>query len=76
MDQRDNFLAEFIRLEGRGNFASQIACAGCEEPSPEYRCRDCFGGDLYYVVFLLSTLSHPLSFYTSIGTVFSLTVFR
>ncbi|THU91454.1 hypothetical protein K435DRAFT_820836 [Dendrothele bispora CBS 962.96] len=47
---RDEYLAEFIRLEGRGDFDSEC-CPFCksgdlEEHPVLYRCLDCFGGDL------------------------------
>lgn len=32
-------------LDGRGRF--QSSCAGCREPSPAYRCKDCTHGPLW-----------------------------
>ncbi|KAG2029310.1 hypothetical protein BDR03DRAFT_881153 [Suillus americanus] len=49
MDDRDHFLLEFLRLEGRGDFLHQEACrgsAGCMN-APEFRCEDCLGTELY-----------------------------
>jgi hypothetical protein len=61
-DCRDEYLDEFIRLEGRGDF-NQEHCPSCKraansspfqdlfDPQPELgiptiRCKDCFGGEL------------------------------
>lgn len=49
----DVFLLELLRLEGRGDYRS-THCRHClqgmldEHPpaQPEYRCRDCFSGEL------------------------------
>lgn len=40
---REDFLAEFIRLEGRGAFIDSLVCHSCyaEGADPEYRCIDC-----------------------------------
>lgn len=44
----DVFLKEFLRLEGRGDFAQQDTCLFCsEDAAAEYRCQDCFGGAMY-----------------------------
>jgi hypothetical protein len=61
-DCRDEYLDEFVRSEGRGNF-TQEHCPSCKRagssnlfqgiinPEPELgiptiRCKDCFGGEL------------------------------
>jgi hypothetical protein len=38
------FLDEMIRLEGRGDFGTQVVCPQCTSKSdfPEFRCEDCF----------------------------------
>ncbi|KAG1833671.1 hypothetical protein DFJ58DRAFT_869463 [Suillus subalutaceus] len=49
LHEHENYLLEFIRLEGRGDYASRETCQGhseCES-EPGYRCRDCFGTELY-----------------------------
>ncbi|KAF9545568.1 hypothetical protein CPC08DRAFT_769836 [Agrocybe pediades] len=47
----DEYVAEFLRLEGRGDAATQSVCAGadCSTPMEKYgfRCRDCFSFQLY-----------------------------
>lgn len=47
-DDRDIVLAEFLRLDGRGDYADQTTCACCESETeqPCYRCEDCVGGEL------------------------------
>ncbi|KAF7970361.1 hypothetical protein HWV62_24272 [Athelia sp. TMB] len=43
----DIFLKEILRLEGRGDYAQDKTCFFCNEGAPEYRCENCFGGELY-----------------------------
>ncbi|KAJ7120481.1 hypothetical protein C8R43DRAFT_1136866 [Mycena crocata] len=43
---RDEFLQEFIRLEGVGD-ANEQECPGCCIAKPTVRCQDCFGDVLY-----------------------------
>ncbi|KAF7968772.1 hypothetical protein HWV62_29344 [Athelia sp. TMB] len=43
----DLFLTEILRLEGRGDFINDTLCPFCSLRAAEYRCRDCFGGQLY-----------------------------
>lgn len=42
---RDEYLAEFLRLEGRGDYTEDY-CTSCpvgsQAATPKYRCRDCF----------------------------------
>lgn len=47
--ERDTFLLELLRLDGRGDYVSQYLCRGCAEcPLPPlYRCKDCFSTELY-----------------------------
>ena len=49
-DMMDTFLDEFIRQEGRGDFAETNACVKCfnglESPVDLYRCVDCFSNRL------------------------------
>ncbi|KAG2123716.1 hypothetical protein BD769DRAFT_1628906 [Suillus cothurnatus] len=49
LDEREKYLLELIRLEGRGDYASRETCQGHSEctSEPAYRCRDCFGTELY-----------------------------
>jgi hypothetical protein len=44
----DEYLAEFLRLEGRGVVAQNFcpACPGERAANPEYRCSDCLHPDL------------------------------
>ncbi|KAG1720834.1 hypothetical protein EDB19DRAFT_1898407 [Suillus lakei] len=51
---RDLFLREMIHLEGRCSQASAQSCLGCNCPSPEYRCDDCLGSELYCSSCILS----------------------
>jgi hypothetical protein len=46
IDDRDFYLQEFIRLDGRGDLAVGNACRLCGLTSPDIRCEDCFGGEL------------------------------
>jgi hypothetical protein len=41
----DDYLAELLRLEGRGD-AFKDYCPQCTTGSADYRCMDCFGTDL------------------------------
>ncbi|KAF7974583.1 hypothetical protein HWV62_11966, partial [Athelia sp. TMB] len=44
----DLFLKEILRLEGRGDYIDQKICPFCPDDTlAEYRCRDCFSGELY-----------------------------
>lgn len=47
--ERDKFLKEFIRLEGRGDATLYQACQGLPGclNAPVVRCRDCEGSQLY-----------------------------
>ncbi|KAG1858459.1 hypothetical protein DFJ58DRAFT_715870 [Suillus subalutaceus] len=49
VNDREKFLLELIRLEGCGHYATQEACRRHHECTfePEYRCKDCFGTELY-----------------------------
>ncbi|KAJ7738811.1 hypothetical protein B0H16DRAFT_1465657 [Mycena metata] len=40
--KRDQYADGLIQREGRGPWWSQ-GCAGCDAPSPTWRCEDCFG---------------------------------
>ncbi|KAJ6587763.1 hypothetical protein B0H10DRAFT_2233949 [Mycena sp. CBHHK59/15] len=46
---RSDFLDEFLRLEGRGDYQDQEICAGerCHNFRPQYRCKDCMSLCLY-----------------------------
>ncbi|KAJ7891640.1 hypothetical protein B0H14DRAFT_2560696 [Mycena olivaceomarginata] len=41
-DDREDFLDELLRHDGRGDYIAQALCAaGCQTPNPVYRCSDC-----------------------------------
>ncbi|KAJ6609627.1 hypothetical protein B0H10DRAFT_2297035 [Mycena sp. CBHHK59/15] len=46
---REDFLDELIRHDGRGEYIDQTVCAGegCETTDAPFRCIDCFHGRLY-----------------------------
>ncbi|KAJ7212388.1 hypothetical protein B0H12DRAFT_1079444 [Mycena haematopus] len=48
-EDREEFLDELLRNDGRGDYIHQTACAGlrCEAREPVYRCCDCFHPCLY-----------------------------
>jgi hypothetical protein len=46
MKERDTFLQELIRLEGRGNRDLWSHCRLCSQPAT-MRCEDCFGGEMF-----------------------------
>ncbi|KIK42376.1 hypothetical protein CY34DRAFT_83691, partial [Suillus luteus UH-Slu-Lm8-n1] len=41
------FLLELLRHEGRGDYANLCICQACHLALPEYRCIDCFSGELF-----------------------------
>ncbi|KAJ7608898.1 hypothetical protein DFH06DRAFT_929636, partial [Mycena polygramma] len=43
---RDEYLEELIRLDGRGEFENEN-CPSCHSKKAEFRCRMCFGQQLY-----------------------------
>ncbi|KAH7906698.1 hypothetical protein BJ138DRAFT_1219360 [Hygrophoropsis aurantiaca] len=45
--ERDDFLQELLRSEGRGDYAEHLPCHSCPEAQPTFRCEDCFGRNLY-----------------------------
>ncbi|KAG1729676.1 uncharacterized protein EDB91DRAFT_1085702 [Suillus paluster] len=49
LKEREAYLLELLRLEGRGDYMFTEVCLGSSECNgcPEYRCRDCFGTALY-----------------------------
>jgi hypothetical protein len=46
MKEIETFLDEFVRLDGRGEMATD-RCRRCKKRKPEYRCRDCFSIELF-----------------------------
>jgi hypothetical protein len=56
LDEREKYLLELIRLEGRGDYASRETCQGHSEctSEPAYRCQDCFGTELYCQVCIIN----------------------
>ncbi|KAG0698889.1 hypothetical protein DFH29DRAFT_1016887 [Suillus ampliporus] len=53
---RGLFLREIIHLEGRCNKVGAQCCSECDCPTPEYRCRDCLGSELYCSACILISL--------------------
>ncbi|KAG2148930.1 hypothetical protein DEU56DRAFT_729907 [Suillus clintonianus] len=49
LHERETYLLELIRLEGRGDYAFRKTCQGHNEcaSEPAYCCQDCFGTELY-----------------------------
>ncbi|KAF8132456.1 hypothetical protein EV363DRAFT_1163307 [Boletus edulis] len=47
LDDRELFLQELIRLEGRGDQGLDGECGACKSATACYRCSDCFGGVMY-----------------------------
>lgn len=46
-DERDLYLRELLRLDGRADLRDS-PCTLCNiAGGPEYRCEDCFGGELF-----------------------------
>ncbi|KAG1797171.1 hypothetical protein EV424DRAFT_1592838 [Suillus variegatus] len=47
--ERETFLLELLRLDGRGDYIFDQVCEGRDgcQGYPDYRCRDCFGTALY-----------------------------
>lgn len=45
LSHRDEFLEEFLRLEGRGDYIDEM-CAICLKESGVYRCQSCMGKQL------------------------------
>ncbi|KAF8065143.1 hypothetical protein FPV67DRAFT_1419520 [Lyophyllum atratum] len=52
---RDQYLAEFLRLEGRGGHPDTCPRHSGEECHASYRCIDCFGGELLCQPCMVST---------------------
>ncbi|KAJ6470678.1 hypothetical protein C8R47DRAFT_1222567 [Mycena vitilis] len=48
-DDRETFLDELVRLDGRVEASSQISCGteGCKSTDFPFRCLDCFGSSLF-----------------------------
>ncbi|KAG1788563.1 uncharacterized protein HD556DRAFT_1447773 [Suillus plorans] len=47
MNDRDMFLLELLRHEGRGNHTGATICWNCHLDVPQFRCTDCLGTELY-----------------------------
>lgn len=45
LQDREVYLQEMLRLEGRGEFST--SCLSCGTSNPTYMCKDCFGQELY-----------------------------
>ncbi|KAG1837469.1 hypothetical protein C8R48DRAFT_751632 [Suillus tomentosus] len=46
-DDRDGFLLEFLRHDGRGDYASATVCSHCCLGVPQFRCMDCMHREMY-----------------------------
>ena len=47
LEDRDIYLGELLRCDGRGDYSSDIGCNFCNIGVPSYRCQDCFGEALF-----------------------------
>ncbi|EIW79870.1 hypothetical protein CONPUDRAFT_57971, partial [Coniophora puteana RWD-64-598 SS2] len=47
MEERQVFLDELLRGDGRSDCTEDSTCRHCRTATPKYRCRDCFGGLMY-----------------------------
>ena len=45
LEDRDMYLHELIRLDGCGD--QFIVCRLCQLLDPKYRCKECFGGEMF-----------------------------
>lgn len=45
--EHDTFLLELLRHDGRGDYVDLCVCGSCHFGLPEYRCIDCFSGELF-----------------------------
>jgi hypothetical protein len=50
-------LDEMLRLDGWGAYSGS-PCGECLAPRPQYRCMDCFGGELLCLKCILSMHQH------------------
>lgn len=46
-ERRQEYLDEFLRLDGLGDIEDEPVCASCTVLPGIYRCKDCFGGQLH-----------------------------
>ncbi|KAG2094414.1 uncharacterized protein F5147DRAFT_657174 [Suillus discolor] len=61
LKHRELFWQEMICLEGRCNRLGAQSCSECNCHSPEYRCWDCLGSEIYCSpCILLAHVRHPL----------------
>ena len=44
LEDQEDFLSEFIRLEGRCGF---MTCVGCNATPASFRCHNCLGTPMY-----------------------------
>ena len=44
---RSIMLDELLRIDGLGDLTALETCTKCTELAGEYRCKDCFGGNMY-----------------------------
>ncbi|KZP09993.1 hypothetical protein FIBSPDRAFT_913941 [Athelia psychrophila] len=58
-DDRDDFLREMLRLDGRGDQMHILQCPNCEGTAePIVRCKDCYGGSIVCVKCAVTTHQH------------------
>ncbi|KAH7918603.1 hypothetical protein BV22DRAFT_1024324 [Leucogyrophana mollusca] len=47
MGERDAYLLEMLRRDGRGDHITEAVCCRCRLACPCFRCEDCFGSELF-----------------------------
>ncbi|KAH7918389.1 hypothetical protein BV22DRAFT_1024674 [Leucogyrophana mollusca] len=58
LPERQKFLEELIRLEGRGVQGIDELCSSCKNASSRYRCEDCFGVDMHCIDCVVQKHAH------------------
>ncbi|KZP16150.1 hypothetical protein FIBSPDRAFT_895199 [Athelia psychrophila] len=54
VEHRQEYVDEFLRLDGLGDIDNEPMCAACATNSGLYKCKDCFGEHLYCVACALN----------------------
>lgn len=47
VERRQEYVDEFLRLDGLGDIDGEAVCATCAILPGLYKCKDCFGGSLH-----------------------------
>ncbi|KZP03688.1 hypothetical protein FIBSPDRAFT_915265 [Athelia psychrophila] len=56
LPERDDFLLQMLRLDGRGDWIRETECPHCHQGSPPVmRCKDCHGGTMLCAACMVST---------------------